>query len=400
VILLFDEEGDRLLITNNDFQDLVNSTHNHVANEHLFDQQFAEVADSIVLHGAGNLGRKTLQGLRDQGIEPKVFTDNNEKLWGSKIDGLLVCSPQEAAIQFGKEAVFVVTIWMRLSEHRFIDTHAMLTKLGCIYISPFAWIFLKYPDRFLPFWSLDMPSKLIEKLPQINEVWNYLSDSLSKDIFKRLFQWRLTLDFSTFPIPNRKEQYFNLPFFRLSDQETFIDCGAFDGDTIKGFLKYTHNCFSNIVAFEPDNKNGNKLTKYIESLPEENRKRIVIYPYALGNEAGQILFNEEGGMSSSISTFSGRTVPIVALQDILHVATYIKMDIEGAEYDAVVGAITLIKQNRPILAIAVYHKPDDLWRIAHYLGRQLSKYRYYLRSHAQEGEDTVLYAVPEEKTIK
>lgn len=75
---------------------------------------------------------------------------------------------------------------------------------------------------------------------------------------------------------------------------------------------------------------------------------------------------------------------------------YIKMDIEGAEYEALVGGIHVIKRDRPILAISIYHFLEDFWRIPKYLMSQLRNYRYYVRQHALIYGETVLYGIPNE----
>src|SRR5438105_15270393 len=72
-----------------------------------FDQQVAPFENALVLFGAGHLGKKTLRGLRQAGIEPLAFADNNSELWGTRIDGLEVLSPEDAATRFGKHAAFV-----------------------------------------------------------------------------------------------------------------------------------------------------------------------------------------------------------------------------------------------------------------------------------------------------
>ena len=65
----------------------------------------------LILFGTGKLGRRTLKGLREVGIEPLGFCDNNSVIWGSDIEGLKVFSPKNAVSEFGAIAAFVVTIW-------------------------------------------------------------------------------------------------------------------------------------------------------------------------------------------------------------------------------------------------------------------------------------------------
>jgi hypothetical protein len=104
-----------------------------------------------------------------------------------------------------------------------------------------------------------------------------------------------------------------------------------------------------------------------------------------------------------VSADGGSTVTAVALDDVLvgwH-PTFIKMDIEGSEVEALAGARRVILENRPSLAICVYHRPDHLWRIPLLLSRSADMigYRYYLRAHGFNGFDTVLYASPESREV-
>src|SRR5689334_21823394 len=76
-----------------------------------FDKLAEPLGTSLVLFGAGGLGKKALAGLRRIGIEPLAFADNNKTLWGKEVNGVRVLSLEDAAQKFGNSAVFVVTIW-------------------------------------------------------------------------------------------------------------------------------------------------------------------------------------------------------------------------------------------------------------------------------------------------
>jgi FlaA1/EpsC-like NDP-sugar epimerase len=76
-----------------------------------FDEFAGAKADRLVLCGAGGLGRKTLSGLRQLGIEPLAFTDNDSKKWGQTIEGVEIFSPEDAIAKFSSTAIFVITVW-------------------------------------------------------------------------------------------------------------------------------------------------------------------------------------------------------------------------------------------------------------------------------------------------
>ena len=97
--------------------------------------------------GAGGLGRRALAGLRRHGVEPLAFADNGIERQGTTLDGVPVLSPEAAAREFGRRAVFVVTIWGANRPHRFAHSREQLRALGCDVVCSFPPLFWKYPSR-------------------------------------------------------------------------------------------------------------------------------------------------------------------------------------------------------------------------------------------------------------
>src|SRR5579872_7405624 len=107
-----------------------------------FDEAAGSFASKLILFGAGPLGRATLTGLRQVGVEPLAFADNNSRLWGEQIDGVTVLPPHEAASRYSHSACFVVTIYNGSAVRR------QLAALGCKAVVPFAPLFWKYEQVF------------------------------------------------------------------------------------------------------------------------------------------------------------------------------------------------------------------------------------------------------------
>ena len=110
-------------------------------------------------------------------------------------------------------------------------------------------------------------------------------------------------------------------------------------------------------------------------------------------------FGTGSGSSSSIvasGDAEGVSVPVVALDGMFAGAApnFIKMDIEGAEREALLGASRIIREQRPVLAICVYHRPADLWELPLLIHEINPDYRMYLRAHSHMGLSTVLYCLP------
>lgn len=344
---------------------------------------------SIVLAGAGGLGRKVLAGLEQQGIAVTAFADNNERLWGTRIEGVEVFAPREAAARFGTLAAFVVSIWGSYSSHNIVDALRQLEELGCERATHFAHLFWKYPATFLPYYCHDLPSNLIRQSANIQAAYRLLADEKSRQTFVAQLHLYGYADFDA-PRPASGAEYFPDLFELLSD-EVFIDCGAFDGDTIRALDRRSK--FAQAVALEPDPANFAKLRASVAEM--KCASRVQTLPFAVAASSGKVSFEATGTMGARIGTGT-EVVETVALDQLLvgRRPTYIKMDIEGAEPDALAGARRLIQQHLPVLAISAYHLQDHLWTIPRIIHSFSDQYRVYLRSYDQQGFGLCCYGVP------
>ena len=213
-----------------------------------FDKLATPFEKSIVLFGCGQLGKKTLKGLRTLGIEPLAFADNNSALWNQSVDGLIVLSPEIAAQKFGNKAAFVVTIWGACSTHRLAHTKEQLQQLNCSRVVSVGFLFWKYPETFLPHYCLDLPHKVFQERENIKKVFSLWADEQSQYEYLAQLRWRMLLDFDSLPSPIVQELYFLPDFFTLSPTDVYVDCGAYDGDTIQAFLQHQNSFLGKIVA--------------------------------------------------------------------------------------------------------------------------------------------------------
>jgi FkbM family methyltransferase len=248
---------------------------------------------------------------------------------------------------------------------------------------------------------VDLPHKVHAAAHEIQTVYDLWSDEFSRQEFLAQLRWRLLGDFDAMADPVGGETYFPEDLFTIGSREVFADCGAFDGDTITSFLGVTHCRFSEIVAFEPDPENYQKLNGMVEGLDAGIRRRIATHQQAVGQSSGLVTFDARGTDGSAIGCGDSR-VECVVLDEVLsgrNAPTFLKMDIEGAEPDALHGAAWTIARHAPILAICAYHQQDHLWRIPALIHSLNPEYRLYLRPHRIEGWDAVCYAVPPERAI-
>lgn len=362
-----------------------------------FDESTAPFQNKLVLFGAGNLGRKVQRVLRNHGIEPLAFCDNKAALWGTEIDGTQVLSPADAAKRFGNSAAFVICIFSPGTE--LVSVRKQLQSLSCQKTAPFLSLFWKYPDECLPHVQLDLPQRVLGKKSGIRRVFDLLGDDASRREYVGQIRWRLWQDFDAL-LPRITEwQYFPEDLFTLEANEVFIDCGAFDGDTIREILKRRTD-FKTIVGYEPDPGTFGRLTDYVAGLPEPMRKKFSLRRSGVGAEKGVVRFDAIGTVSSKISDSGTVEIECAALDDLLaddiH-PTYIKMDIEGAELAALKGAPRILSKGDAIWAVCVYHEPDDLWQLPLYISEHTENYRFFMRKYVPEVWETVCYAVPERR---
>ncbi|MEO6994947.1 MAG: FkbM family methyltransferase [Lacunisphaera sp.] len=361
-----------------------------------FDEATGPTTRPIVLFGGGGLGRRTLKGLREIGIEPIAFADNGNTLWGKKIDGVDVLSPVDAASRYGRTAVFVVTIWRAGGTHRFDRTALQLQQLGCACVLHAIHLFWKHPAVFLDFYCLGLPHRVLEQRDAVRKTFKSLADEISRREYVSQIRWRLHADFGGLASPVPQEQYFPEDIFRLTERETFVDCGAFDGDSIEAFVRRQGPAFEEIIALEPDPINFTKMANRVAWYSSDIRTKIQLEKVGAADFAGPLRFDGDGSLSSAANPDGSLEIQCVKLDDLLanHRPTYLKMDIEGAEPDALRGATQTIRNHAPVLAISAYHKQYHLWLIPAQLLAINPDYALYLRPHNEECWDTVCYAVP------
>ena len=186
-----------------------------------------------------------------------------------------------------------------------------------------------------------------------------------------------------------EQQYFP-EFLQLQEDEVFVDCGAYDGDTILDFINKTHEKYSKIYAFEPDKTNFEKLEQNISHF-----KNIEIIEKGCFSRRDTLRFQDSDGISSAISNQGNVIVEVDAIDNVVSgKVTYIKMDIEGSELEALKGAQKTIRTYLPRLAISLYHRPDDFFSIPQYIYELHNSYQFFLRHYGLYTSELVLYAIP------
>jgi FkbM family methyltransferase len=351
--------------------------------------------DELVLYGAGTLGRTALAGLRAAGIEPTAFADNTPGKEGQTIDGVPVMTPRTAAAKFGARALFVVTILNPALS--FIEARRRLQTSTGARVASFLSLAWKYPQSLLPHYQYVQPQDVLARASQIRRAFRVWADEKSRTQFVAHVEFRLRADYGALPEASG-DNYFpaDVPL-ALSDETTFVDCGAYDGDTVRRFIVERGGRFREIYAFEPDTANYRRLSQFVASLDADVSRRIHVFNAGTGRRRERLSFNATGDTGASFDGAGGIEVDVLPIQDIVAArageSVYVKYDVEGAELDALEGTRELIARARPTLAVSVYHRPDDLWELPLYLASLGAGYRLYFRTQGSDGMDAICYAV-------
>ncbi len=219
-------------------------------------------------------------------------------------------------------------------------------------------------------------------------------DEKSREVFEACFAYRAYRR----PIPKKlyseNNQYLVKDIVNVTNNEVVIDGGAFIGDSIQQFINHARRKKIknySIIAFEPSIRNVSLIKKFYRKNP-----KIEVISKGLADKEKRVYF-EESGSKSRIVYNGADNANYIETTYIDHVpqcknATFIKMDIEGAEMDALRGAQNVIIQNKPKLAICIYHSNEDMIRIPQYIHELVPEYKLYVRHHSRGAIETVLYA--------
>jgi FkbM family methyltransferase len=343
----------------------------------------------VVLFGAGDLGRQIRRDLIGLPFEPRAFVDNNNTRWGSEFEGLEVLGPDEAAARFGQSAMWLITVY---TNGRVIEQCRAL-GVPAVTCAELSWVLPELHAHGLFF---GIPERLAESAREIEAAASIWADAESEAEYQSQVRWRFLLDYSALATPRPPaETYFPDDLIRPLAREVYVDCGAFNGDTIEAFMAARGGQFERIIAIEPDPISGRVLKDRVDDWTQAGIGPIRVEPFAAASQRGTVSFEASGTVGSSVGSGTD-TVEAAPLDEILRdcAPTYVKFDVEGAEHDALVGASRTIRDDMPVLAVSLYHKPEDLWDLPLLILSLGPGYRMYLRRYSDERWETVCYAVP------
>lgn len=261
-------------------------------------------------------------------------------------------------------------------------------------LNDFYSIQLLYPPPEL----IKNPKKFYKKSQnRILEAYSLFDDKVSCESYYRCIKTHVTQDYVPMIEFSEAEQYIPNDIDLKKGLTRIINCGAYDGDTIKKLIAKNGRADS-VACFEPNLITFQKLSSYIREDADSIAKHLILFPCGVGQSTALLEFSQDGAASSTCSTKErgDKThIPVVKLDDVLpnFAPTYINMDIEGAELSALRGSEKTIRSYKPDLAICLYHTPNHFWEIPLYLNELNLGYKFYLRNYTSFTNESVLYAI-------
>lgn len=209
-------------------------------------------------------------------------------------------------------------------------------------------------------------------------VYDNLADEKSKEVFTKVIEYKITgkidpiIDCSTSP----SEAVCDI--LNLTDAETYVDAGAYNGDTVLQFVDKTRGSYNKIIAVEPDRKNFKKLKKAVGAIPA-----VEVINSAVWSEDKLMGFSEDAGRQSAFSPDAANQIQARSIDSILNgdKASYIKYDVEGAEKQAILGSKSTISSFSPKLSIAIYHRIEDMFELPLLIKEINPSYKIYMRKY-------------------
>lgn len=348
-----------------------------------------EQADNICVFGLGTYFKEAFvsQNTKEK-YNVNLLCDNDPEKWGKTFEGLKCVSPEDL-----KNYDNLVVIIMVGNP---IPVKKQLRKMGirCMAHNSLSLDHIMEMPKDIN-WFKDQKKRIIS-------AYNLFEDNESKKIYVNGLCNRIAPSMSEFlwdELYSDEGQYFYEDCFKLTDNEVYVDCGAYTGDTVIEFCNVVNNKYDKVFAFELDE---NHFATMSENVKE---KDITLYNYGVWSENKDLDYGtgtSDNEPMDGISVYKTeksknnviKTSQVKKLDDILsgERITFIKMDVEGSEFEALKGAENIIRTQKPKLAICVYHRTSDFWEIPLLIKKFNNNYNFAIRHHKKNNCETVVYA--------
>ncbi len=357
-----------------------------------------KVTKPLALYGAGELGRMANEYFSKLGISINYVVDvhadthKNNQFW----QGVSIVFPEEVSDYQRKHDLLAICIVTT----PYVSLAELLSRQGWKHIVPFYDIAEAYRDRHPlsnGWFANSLTQADFENISVILKRW---VDDVSRAHYLQFIAWRLFREEWLFSdaLVSTKDRFFIPEIVEcLTEQEFFADVGAHHGNVSLRFLKETGNRLKYLWAIEPDPQSLKQLRAVFSKLDAETQQKIQIIPAAVGCTKRLQRFYTGLGYASQFSELGQDLVKVETIDQLGILPTFLKLHLEGAELDALMGAKETIHRCRPVIVLTTYHNQDGLWKIPKWLMENLDNYHFSMRLHSWCGTGSVIYCIPEER---
>lgn len=269
-----------------------------------------------------------------------------------------------------------------------LEVKIKLDDLGYTHFNYLAFIRYSNLDLVHPPFIMDFKNDFLENESKYQNTYNLLADKKSKEVFEKVINFKMSFDLEFMKgfTNNFDEQYFDKDLIPNIKDITFVDGGAYVGDTLPNIIKNFPD-YKKIYCIEP-----NDLHIKIAKRDFQHQRDIRFINCGLGKEKLEITEAQE---SQDICEHDYQATNINTIDNLIkEKVDFIKLDIEGAEQDTIIGAKETILKYHPILAICIYHKAQDWYKVPELVLDIRNDYKVYIRHYMEGIYETVMYFIP------
>ena len=332
----------------------------------------------IFIYGMGDGALKIMSVFREKGITVSGVFASDDFVRGHSFEGYHVHRLSEI-----EEMVddFVVVLAFAAGYQEIVDKIQNIASKHTLYV----------PDVPVVGSGLFTYEFCAENAEKIREVYDSLTDDYSRKVYANIINFKISgkIEYLSAVTSTKSEIYRKI--IKPGLNEVYVDLGAYNGDTIKELMEFTHGKYASIYALEPDRKNFKKLAKFVDSM-----NSVYAYNAAAWCLDTELPFAAKAGRQSAISASSENMVDARAVDSILSgkPATIIKMDVEGFEREAIWGAALTISHYSPKLMVSLYHRNEDIFELPLLIKKLNPNYKLYIRHQLYiPAWETNLYAI-------
>lgn len=317
----------------------------------------------IFIYGMGDGALKIMSVFRQKGITLSGIFASDDFVRGHSFEGYHVHKLSEIEEMIED---FVVVLAFAAGYQEIVDKIYDIASKHTLYV----------PDVPVTGRGLFTYEYCLEHAEEIEQVYNTLADDYSRKVYASIINFKISgkIEYLAAVTTPKSEIYKKI--IKPGYGEVYVDLGAYNGDTIRELMEFTHGKYLAVYALEPDRKNFKKLAKFVDGM-----RHIYAYNAAAWCIDTELPFAAKAGRQSAITANADNKVAARSVDSILdgRAATLIKMDVEGFEREAIWGASVTISHHSPKLMVSLYHRNEDIFELPLLIKKLNPSYKLYIR---------------------